>query len=63
MKAKPFHAFTLSRLKGRVNGVGLNVSVGLGSKFRTSDVLTLVFLIGNLVIRFGTIFYYPPYNQ
>jgi O-antigen ligase len=37
-------------------------SLGDGSKFRIADVLTLIFLIGNLVIRFGTIFYYPPYN-
>lgn len=37
--------------------------MGDGSKFRIADVLTLIFLIGNLVIRFGTIFYYPPYNR
>ena len=36
--------------------------MGQGSKFRIADVLTLIFLIGNLVVRFGTIFYYPPYN-
>ena len=29
---------------------------------RFFNVLMLVFLIGNLIIRFGTIFYYPPYN-
>ena len=34
----------------------------LGNKLGIYNVLMLVFLIFNLVIRFGTIFYYPPYN-
>ena len=36
--------------------------MGHESKYRISDVLTFVFIIGNLVIRFGTIFNNPPYN-
>jgi len=31
-------------------------------KLGVFDCLMLVFLLFNLVIRFGTIFYYPPYN-
>lgn len=36
--------------------------MGNENKYRIADVLTLIFLIGSLVVRFGTIFYYPPYN-
>ena len=34
----------------------------VGWKLGVVNFLVLVFLIFNLVIRFSTIFYYPPYN-
>ena len=34
----------------------------VGWKLGVVNCLVLVFLLGNLVIRFCTIFYYPPYN-
>ncbi|MFH1954157.1 MAG: O-antigen ligase family protein [Pseudomonadota bacterium] len=41
---------------------GVDKDVGSGNKFSVFNGLMGAFLLFNLVIRFCTIFYYPPYN-
>jgi len=50
------------KMKDYIQSNRLREGIAFGRRGSVFNVLMLAFLIFNLVIRFSTIFYYPPYN-